>query len=112
MKFEDHCEKTKERIGLGMPEVHRYLDQYYPHFRTSTHWLILHHQKGIDKIVRMFGQNYGYEGDILVRQAAEGHVMDDMGFIGFEPVDLKEFAIFMNEGDEALLENLIRKEFP
>lgn len=111
MKFEDHCERTKQRTGFEMPEVHRYLDQYFPYFRSANHWLILHHRKGIDKIVRMFGNNYGYEGSVLVRIAAEGHIVDDMGEVFEEPSDMEHFFMVLHDEDEMWLDKLLAKEF-
>jgi hypothetical protein len=112
MKFDDHCSRTKERIGHEMPEVHKYLDQYFPLFRSTNHWLVLHHMKGVEKLVRMFGDNYGYEGRILVRQAVEGHIIDDMGTVYFEPVDMEHLFFELLGTDERELEHCLGLEFP
>lgn len=112
MKFEDHCKNTKDRIGLEMPEVHKYLDQYFPIFRSTAHWGILHHMKGLQKIVRMFGDDYGYEGRILVRQAVEGHIIDDMGMVYEEPSDMQHLIFFLDDKDEREFDHCLRLEFP
>ena len=111
MKFEDHCQKTKELIGVEMPEVHKYLDQYFPYFRSTSHWLILHHRKGVERIVRLFWDRYGYEGKILVRQATEQHIIDDIGFVAEEPCDLEKYNLILNIEDEELIEKFLNKEF-
>lgn len=112
MKFEDHCERTKQRTGFEMPEVHTYLDQYFPLFRSTNHWLVLHHAKGVDKIVRLFGENYGHEGPLLVRIATEGHITDDMGCVYMEPSDMEHLFFELHDGDLRELEHCLCLEFP
>lgn len=111
MKFEDHCKRTKERTGFEMPEVHRYLDQYFPLFRSTTHWIILHHQKGVEKIINLYGDSYGLEGRYLVRIAAEGHIKDDMNDLYEEPTDMMQFFVEFDENDKKHLDECITKEF-
>jgi hypothetical protein len=111
MKFEDHCARTKELIGLEMPEVHKYIDKYYPYFRSTAHWGILHHAKGVDHLVDLFGKNYGYEGSILVRIAAEKHILDDIGYIPKDLEELENELFFYSIEEQESFTKLFEEEY-
>ena len=79
MKLEDHMKSTLLKIGEEHKDVHRALDDYFVEFRSSLHWVILHHQLGIEKMVERFGES--------CRAAAEIHIKDDFGFVPTGPTD-------------------------
>ena len=112
MMFDDHRARSVANCGYDMPEVHKYLDQYFPVFRTGTHRLILHHQLGVSKLVNMFGDNYGYEGRILVRQVAELHIKDDLGFVPESWHEMEDLKFFLDDREEREFEHCLRLEFP
>lgn len=79
MRLEDHMQSTLHQLGNEFQELHFALDDYYMEFRSSLHWVILHHQLGIEKMVAKFGEN--------TRHAAEIHIEDDFGFVPTSPTD-------------------------
>jgi hypothetical protein len=66
-------------FGNKYTEVHDFLDQYFPVY-GMYHRILLHHQAGLNLIVRAFSES--------VRPAAEQHIIDDIGMI---PGDWREF---------------------
>lgn len=109
MKIEDHMESTLMKIGEEHKDVHQALDDYFFEFRSSLHWVILHHQLGIEKMVERFGGR--------ARRAAEIHIEDDLGFVPSGPTDprLLEVLTFLGPRDlelaDEILEELYGKEF-
>lgn len=79
MQLKDHMQSTLNKLGDEFQELHIALDEFYMKFRSSLHWVILHHQLGIEKMVERFGEN--------CRAAAEIHIRDDFGFIPTGPTD-------------------------
>lgn len=79
MQLKDHMQSTLDKLGDEFQELHIALDEYYMTFRSSLHWVILHHQLGIEKMVERFGGG--------ARRAAEIHIEDDMGFVPTGPTD-------------------------
>jgi hypothetical protein len=78
-------------------------------FRSSLHWVILHHQLGIEKMVERFGES--------CRAAAEIHIRDDFGVIPNGPTDPRLFkhVYFAGPRDlehaEEVLEKVYGKSF-
>lgn len=72
MKRKEHEEKSIEMFGKPYTKVHAFLDQ---HFKTfgPYHRVVLHHALGVNLMVQFFG--------VGTRQAAEQHIIDDLGFI-------------------------------
>ncbi len=70
MKLEEHEERSELLFGNKHTKVHEYLDQYFSKF-GPYHWIVLHHQLGVNLVVRQFGE--------AVRKVAEQHIIDDMG---------------------------------
>ena len=64
MNREKHIENT---FGNG-EEIHKQMDRFFWRF-TYDHRVVMHHQKGIDLIVKEYGEG--------VRWIAEQHVKDD-----------------------------------
>lgn len=79
MQLKDHMESTLMKIGEEHKDVHKALDDYFFEFRSSLHWVILHHCLGVTKMVERFGGG--------ARRAAEIHIEDDMGFVPEGPTD-------------------------
>lgn len=67
------------KIGEEHKDVHEALDDYFFEFRSSLHWVILHHRLGVEKMVERFGGR--------ARRAAEIHIEDDIGFVPTSPTD-------------------------
>ena len=75
MKQLEHEQQTIEVFGKPWTEVHVFLDQFQPRFRGPEHRRILHHETGVNEIVRRFGEE--------ARPVAELHIKTDWrGYCG------------------------------
>jgi len=72
-------QSTMQQLSNEFQELHIALDDYYMTFRSSLHWVVLHHQLGIEQMVKRFGES--------CRAAAEIHIKDDFGFVPTDPTD-------------------------
>jgi len=101
MLHPQHVQKSLERLAKSdstglyslapkiveeiVHEVHGTFDEH--HVRTGNpiedlkHRAFLHHQEGIRQITKMLTKEYGKTYKDLIRQEAQQHVKDDMGYI-------------------------------
>jgi hypothetical protein len=79
MEIDKHCKNTMSILGKPYREIHMAIDQFYPNYRGSMHWIVLHHQLGIELLVERYGEE--------ARRPAEIHIEDDMGFVPDAPDD-------------------------
>lgn len=71
MHFNEHCRRVKKRLGEDFAHVHRWLDEFYGHWRYKTkHRKLRHHWGGIEEVRRMWGDR--------AAQAAAIHILDDL----------------------------------
>lgn len=105
MQLRDHMKSTQQHFGDEFQELHIALDDYYMTFRSSLHWVILHHQLGIEKMVERFGDN--------CRAAAEIHIKDDFGFVPTDPTDprLLKHVYFTGPRDLEHAEEVLEKVY-
>ncbi|WP_338667344.1 hypothetical protein [Pseudodesulfovibrio methanolicus] len=105
MILEDHMQSTREKLGNEFEELHIAIDDYYMEFRSSLHWVILHHQLGIEKMVERFGES--------CRSAAEVHITDDFGFVPAGPADsrLLKHVYFNGPWDLEHAEEVLEKVY-
>lgn len=68
MKFEKHCERTKEILGKRYEEVHRWLDEF-SYSRGYRHRKVRHHLEGVLEVKERFGNE--------AMLAALIHISDD-----------------------------------
>lgn len=68
MHEEAHQASSRRLLGRDFAEVHAYLDRYYWEFGIG-HRCVLHHRRGIEKIVERFGED--------AREPAELHILED-----------------------------------
>lgn len=103
MQLKDHMLSTLEKLGYEFQELHIALDDYYMIFRSSLHWVILHHKLGIEKMVERFGES--------CRTAAETHIKDDFGFVPTGPTDprLLKHVYFTGPWDLEHAEEVLEK---
>ena len=76
MKKEEHEQRTIEMFGKPWTEVHAFLDQYFGQY-GPYHRVLLYHRLGIALICK--------EIPGPVRQVAEQHIIDDLGYIPDDP---------------------------
>ncbi len=89
MHFDDHVKHTLRIYGRRAQEVHMFLDQFFPKYHFA-HRRLLHHRKGIQLIVKKFGESaWG---------PAELHIVDDLGAIPNSWLDYPNE--FLNPGDD------------
>jgi hypothetical protein len=67
-----HSERSLRFFGETYSEVHAFLDRYFREFGPS-HRQLLHHKKGIELVVEIFGEDS--------RKHAEQHIIDDLKMI-------------------------------
>jgi hypothetical protein len=69
--FEEHCEESIRLFGKPYEEVHRWLDEFMgaPGL-GARHRKIRHHEAGIRKAVKLFGQEVG--------KVARQHIISDL----------------------------------
>jgi len=105
MQLKDHMQSTLSQLGNEFQELHVALDNYYMTFRSSLHWVILHHQLGIEKMVEQFGES--------CRAAAEIHIKDDFGFVPIGPTDprLLKHVYYNGPWDLEHAEEVLEKEY-
>ncbi len=82
-----HAENSAKKFG-GVPEdylkIHDWFDQTKAHFPDMRHRAILHSSFGIFLCEQVFGTRLTRDSDlkhVQVRDIAEHHVIEDMGFI-------------------------------
>ena len=86
MKPFKHARISAKRFG-GNPEeyikFHEWMDQSKLSFADVRHRALLHHSQGIYMCAQFFGEHFNNsEGkQVSVRDVAEQHVIDDLGFI-------------------------------
>lgn len=86
MKPYYHCKNSANKFG-GIPEdyekIHNFLDSSKAHFADARHRALLHSSFGIWLAEQMFGITIkNSDGQtICVRDIAEQHVLEDLGFI-------------------------------
>lgn len=86
MFVDDHVRSSREKFGKSFSEVHFFLDQYFKRFGPS-HRILLHHQKGVELVVKQFGEE--------AKKPAELHIQEDVGCL---PEDWHSYGdpVFIN----------------
>ena len=79
MELQQHIERTRAELDQEWVELHKWLDSYFDDFHCSAHWLILHHNLGLELAVKRYGE--------AAREAARIHIIDDLGFVPEGPTD-------------------------
>lgn len=76
--YKEHCVECQQKLGKDWSVVHRWLDEFFAKMGFDVrHRDIRHHEKGIDEVRRMWGDQ--------AAQAARLHVATDFG--GWVPKD-------------------------
>jgi len=95
-----HAENSVKKFG-GEPEdyleIHNWLDQTKSHFPDMRHRAILHSSFGIFLCEQVFGVTFKRKSDkkrMQVRDIAEHHVIEDMGFIPTVQDYLKDMPFY------------------
>ncbi len=74
MTFEEHCQQSILFFGEPFAEVHRWLDEFAGK-TIFRHRRLRHHEAGIDRIIRMYGEKAG--------RAARLHIISDLKEEGY-----------------------------
>ncbi|WP_338667346.1 hypothetical protein [Pseudodesulfovibrio methanolicus] len=98
MRLDSHINSTYKQIGQDFRQIHIEIDKYFVHFRSSLHWVILHHQLGIELLVERFGEE--------ARRSAEIHIRDDFAVRNFENEVVEEGFTPIGPIDPRLLERV------
>lgn len=98
MRLDSHMNSTYKQLGRDYRELHMAMDEYYKIFHSSLHWVILHHQLGVEKMVERFGEE--------VRKAAEIHIKDDLAIRNFENEVVTEGFVPTGPTDPRLLKHV------
>lgn len=71
MRFEEHCQITKELLGEEFQEVHLWIDEFFGKepYRTK-HRFLRHTKAGIEEARKLFGD----KGALAARQ----HILSDL----------------------------------
>lgn len=72
MKQEDHEQKTLAIWGRKYTFIHEWLAQHFARF-GPMHRIILHHQRGIELLIKAFPQ----EDPEMIEKVARRHIKDD-----------------------------------
>ena len=81
-----HAERSAKKWG-GKPEnylnIHKWLDQVKSHVGDNRHRAVLHNAWGVHLAVEVFGDFLinSAEKRVFVKEIAEQHVIEDLGFI-------------------------------
>jgi hypothetical protein len=88
---EEHEKACMEKFGESFAEVHAFLDQYYAQFPGTNHRRLLHHKRGVELVVRKFGE--------AARGPTEQHVELDWGWLpeSWEDLDQHYFPLDIEE---------------
>jgi len=100
MDLFEHEKECEKKLGKTWTEVHVFLDQFAQKYRGFVHRRLCHHQLGIEQVVRRFSEG--------ARQAAELHIMQDLGFVPETWKELDEYSFFL--GNEELMQEKDLKE--
>ena len=109
MKLEEHEKQSIDVFGKPWTEVHVFLDQFFPLFRGADHRRILHHETGVNEVVRRFGEE--------ARPVAELHIkMDWKGYCGvFEVPTLKDIDLddwlLLQHRDKLYMDEIMKEIF-
>jgi len=80
MKFEDHCQECRDRLGDPFTEVHRWLDEFAGSEKYGMrHRKVRHHEEGIKRAIELFGEEAGL--------AARIHIIADLREEGWKNGD-------------------------
>jgi DNA-binding GntR family transcriptional regulator len=83
--FIEHCKDCKEQLGEEFPQVHKWLDEYFPilHF-DARHRDVRHHEEGIEEVRKMWGDR--------AAEAARVHISKDFdGWVPKTPNEVQEW---------------------
>jgi len=82
-KISTHCKDCEKVLGKPFLEVHEWLDEhakdYPPQIFLEFHRKFRHHEKGVEKAVKLFGYYGG--------QAAKLHIIRDCEFWCYFDID-------------------------
>jgi DNA-binding GntR family transcriptional regulator len=74
--FKEHCRECKEKLGEEFPQVHKWLDEFFPRLGFDVrHRDVRHHEDGIEEVRKMWGDE--------AAEAARLHIAND--FDGWVP---------------------------
>lgn len=81
MRREEHYDSCYKKLGNGWGKVHKWMDQHAGiSFPSTAHRCINHHQKGIEEVRKMWGDE--------AAKAALLHVEDDLDWAGYRRDDI------------------------
>ncbi len=96
MYLEEHEKRCREQMGRSHTVAHLFLDQFFRYFdskyerhNAAYHRHILHHNKGLDLVAALFGENK--------KEAARLHILDDQlqdGYPSAIPESWEDFPIW------------------
>jgi len=78
MTFEEHCQESERIFGKRYPEIHLWLDEFFPTL-GARHRRKRHHEAGIREAVRIFGP----EAEPVARR----HIVSDLALEGWTEND-------------------------
>ena len=92
MHHDQHVKRTLRIYGRRADDIHLFLDQFWDKYRIS-HRRLLHHQLGIELVVRQFGEEAG--------GPAKLHIIDDLGCVPAIWLDHDPRVVYLEPGDDA-----------
>ena len=95
-----HNARCNDLLGNPFDDINKYIDHWYCKY-TIDHRCILHHQKGIDFIVK----NIGHDKE-EIRKAVELHIKDDTN--GIIPPDWMYYDVPLPENLDRIVNRLKR----
>lgn len=95
MHHDRHIKQTLRIYGVRGDDIHLFLDQFWPKYKTS-HRRLLHHQLGIELIIWRFGEE--------ASGPAKLHIIDDLGCVPATWLDHDPHVVYLEPGDAAMQE--------
>jgi hypothetical protein len=92
MHHDQHVKRTLRLYGRRADAIHLFLDQFWDKYRIS-HRRLLHHQLGIELIIRLFGEE--------ASGPAKLHIIDDLGCVPGTWLDHDPRVVYLEPGDDA-----------
>jgi len=101
---QQHEQACQQEFGHSFPDVHTFLDQYYPRFPGQNHRILLHHQLGVELVIKKFGEH--------ARGPAEQHIKLDWGFLPKSWEELEQYWMPLSLEEEKAIELELEKLYP
>jgi len=83
-----HADACMKEFGKFFYVVHHFLDRYQKEYRSYEHRRLLHHNLGVELVVREYGEEARAPAELHIRQDTAGELPEDWSFYG-EPLLLK-----------------------